>query len=87
MGEFRSSGASTPKNLDIDGVGLALLFNGKERRKDHFSCWYHRNADRKKATQHTRNQSYKRHASRKFHDIVEDPLKRNDLDANGVPRP
>ncbi len=71
----------------VDGHSLLPLFKGSatyEPRKTIY-CWYERNGDRAKASQHVRNQRYKLYADGRFYDTREDLLEKSDLAKNGVP--
>ena len=62
------------------------VFNDKPRSKDYIYCWYSRGGERKKASQHVRDQRHKLYSTGKFYDIIDDPLEQNDLAAKGVPK-
>ncbi|NNE90859.1 MAG: hypothetical protein HKN23_04365, partial [Verrucomicrobiales bacterium] len=65
---------------DLDGVSLLPLFEGKTRTKPYIYCWYERNGDRKKASEHTRDQRFKLYKTGNFFDTVADRLEKNPID-------
>jgi arylsulfatase A len=69
--------AKTPDT--IDGISLAPLFRGEPRKKDTIYCWYSRNGERNKASQHVRDARYKLYATGKFYDVSTDPEEKIDL--------
>jgi arylsulfatase A len=80
-----AAGTKTPKGLD--GVSLMPVFQdkGDQRKKDAIYCWYSRNGERDKASQHARDQRYKLYATGKFYDTLKDMAESNDLAAGGIP--
>tara|TARA_R110002096_G_scaffold16106_21_gene55116 strand:- start:6125 stop:7477 length:1353 start_codon:yes stop_codon:yes gene_type:complete len=80
-----AAGAEIPGNLD--GHSLIPLFKGDSNytARETIYCWYERNGDRTKATQHVRDQRYKLYATGKFYDTQTDLLEKTNLAANGVP--
>ncbi|MDF1815891.1 MAG: sulfatase-like hydrolase/transferase [Verrucomicrobiales bacterium] len=74
------AGGEIPDGLD--GTSLAPVFRGEERKKDYIYCWYERDGQRHKASQHTRNQRYKLYSNGKLFDTINDRLEKNDLSAN-----
>lgn len=73
------AGAKVPENLNLDGTSLAPVFVGQPRKKDFIYCWYERNGQRGKASQHVRDARYKLYATGKLFDIQKDPWEENDL--------
>lgn len=73
------AGARKPDNIQLDGVSLNPLFQGKKRTKETIYCWYERNGDREKASQHVRDQRYKLYANGAFFDTWEDRAEEYDL--------
>ena len=76
------AGIRAPNSVDLDGVSLAPLFEGKARSKPAIYCWYERNGVREKASQHARDQRYKLYATGEFYDTVADRLERKNLSRN-----
>jgi len=67
--------------LELDGVSLIPTLTGEgDRKKDYIYCWYERNGDREKASQHVRDQNFKLYANDKFYDLRSDPRERGALD-------
>jgi arylsulfatase A len=80
-----AGGAKAPNG--IDGKSLLPVFQGKGelRKKDYIYCWYQRNGERKKASQHTRTARYKLYATGAFFDVQSDPGEATNLGKNGIP--
>lgn len=78
-----AAGAKPP--VGIDGVSLAPLFRGEPRVKDSIYCWYSRNGERNKASQHVRDGRHKLYAGGRFFDVVADPDEKNNLASESVP--
>lgn len=78
-----AAGAKTPDG--IDGVSLAPLFRGEARRKDSIYCWYARDGERGKASQHVRDARHKLYMNGRFFDVAADPEETNNLAADTVP--
>ena len=78
--------ASVPDGIELDGASLVPVLHGAadQRNKDHIYCWYERNGDRQKASQHIRDQQYKLYADGHFYDTVADPDEKSDLAEGGV---
>ena len=78
-----AAGAKPPGG--IDGVSLAPVFRGEARMKDSIYCWYSRDGERDKASQHVRDARHKLYMNGKFFDVVADPDEKNDLAAGDMP--
>ncbi|RCS41324.1 arylsulfatase [Bremerella cremea] len=83
------AGLEVPDELKIDGVSLAPVFIGKQRKKPYIYCWYERNGMRGKASQHVRDARYKLYADGRLFDIQEDPAEEINLASGSaqVPEP
>jgi len=79
------AGAKIPDGLDLDGVSLLPTFQNRPRKKEVIYCWFHRNGDRKAASQHVRDQRYKLYSTGAMFDTVNDPLENRNLIKDGVP--
>ena len=70
-----------PSTIRFDGRSFAPQLRGESGTpRDWIYCWYHRDGNRKKATQHVRTARYKLYASGRFFDVVADPLEESPLD-------
>jgi arylsulfatase A len=78
-----AAGAKPPGG--IDGISLAPVFRGEARMKDSIYCWYSRDGERDKASQHVRDARHKLYQNGKFFDVVADPDEKNDLAAGDMP--
>jgi arylsulfatase A len=78
-----AAGAEIPDG--IDGVSLAPVFRGEARAKDFIYCWYARDGERNKASQHVRDARHKLYLTGKFFDVVADPEEKNNLAAEDMP--
>ncbi|MFA8018094.1 sulfatase-like hydrolase/transferase [Bremerella cremea] len=73
------AGVETQPKDALDGISLKPVFEGKPREKDFIYCWYQRDGQRGKASQHVRDARYKVYADGKAYDVLKDPLEENDL--------
>jgi arylsulfatase A len=65
---------------DLDGVSLLPIFTGEGKRdKPYIYCWYHRDGERDKASEHVRDQRYKLYSDGRFYDIQSDFEEKNNL--------
>ena len=67
------------KKLGLSGKSLLPAFKGKQRKKDHIYCWYERNGDRAKASEHVRTDRFKLYSDGRFYDTIEDLYETHDL--------
>jgi arylsulfatase A len=74
-----AAGAEIPAN--VDGHSLLPLFKGDPsyNPRDYVYCWYERNGDRNKATQHVRTARFKLYSDGRFYDTQADLLEKNKL--------
>lgn len=71
---------SVGKTLDWDGVSLVPVFTGEgTRKKDYIYCYYSRDGDRGKASEHVRDREFKLYANGRFHHTGDDPREKTDL--------
>lgn len=71
--ELAGVGEEKIASYDLDGVSLTPTFTGEgERDKPYIYCWYHRDGDRKKASEHVRDQRYKLYSDGRFYDLKSD---------------
>jgi arylsulfatase A len=78
--ELAKVAPETIDSYDLDGVSLVpTLMGGGPREKPYIYCWYHRDGDRSKASEHLRDQKYKYYADGRFYDTSVDFDEKNDL--------
>ncbi len=66
--------------LNWDGVSLVPTFTGAgSRKKDYIYCYYSRDGNREKASEHVRNQKFKLYANGNFYNTVKDPKEKTNL--------
>ena len=80
------AGAKVPAGLDVDGMSFAPLLQGQpfEGRRSIY-CWYQRDGNRGKESQHTRDRRHKLYADGQFFDVVDDFTEKSPLDVDRLP--
>ncbi|MCA9078992.1 MAG: sulfatase-like hydrolase/transferase [Planctomycetaceae bacterium] len=69
-----------PHNVPFDGINLVpVLKDASGPRRQWSYCWYHRDGNRDKATQHARTVQYKLYATGELYDVIADPQEEHPL--------
>ena len=69
-----------PHNVPFDGISLVpVLKDASGPRRQWSYCWYHRDGNRDKATQHARTVQYKLYATGELYDVIADPQEEHPL--------
>jgi len=79
------AGATTPSQLQLDGISLVPTFHQQPRHKPYIYSWYHRDGQRGQAKQWVRDSQYKLYADGKFYDVQSDPNEKQNLAHSAMP--
>ena len=80
------AGAAIPGDLRLRGKSFAPLLRGEDFvGREHIYCWYERNGERAKASQHARDRTYKLYADGRFYNVVDDFDEERPLDITLLP--
>jgi arylsulfatase A len=75
------AGIEVPSEWNIDGQSFASEIRGRAPApREWIYCWYHRDGNRAKATQHVRTQQFKLYSDGRFFDVVADFEEKKPLD-------
>lgn len=75
------AGASLPEEITFDGISFAQQIKGAPpRAKPWIYCWYARNGNRPKASQHVRDEQFKLYSDGRLYDVKADLFEKKPLE-------